>query len=405
MWIELRTRATILILGAVWLGSLPASAQDLQGRFYAEKDGYIVGEPVLFNVEMNNSGKEVVYVNAKTSGKCLDSYEFVVGGAGAACGARWDPGCQDEESVLEPGESFRGQWPLDSWYQFEREGKYQVTATRHIPVRSDRGEVHDFTFVSKFEVNLEPADSTRVQRTLQEFERNLHSSDPDVRHAALDVLATTSPNYFETTALRLSRDEDPFVVMHAAEALGRLDTPQARAALADVIAPGKSTKESAPDKAVTYYGLARIRAIEALGQSGDVSYLGLIERYVDDPNEYVQLAAMVGIAQLGKSEAVPQLQRFFFSTDPVTRKNAAYALRYSTVPNAVGILINAITDKDSNVREQAITSLKELTGQSFEGGAAAGGSPENIQNEWRSWWRAHKDKFTVPELQFLCHMK
>jgi hypothetical protein len=405
MWIESRTCATILMTGAVGLGSLSASAQDLQGRFYAEKDSYIVGEPVLFNVEMKNTGKEVVYLNAKNLDKCLDTYEFVVSGSGAACGARWDPGCQDKESVLEPGESFRGQWPLDSWYQFEREGKYQVTATRHIPVRSDRGEIHDFTFVSKFEVNLQPADSARVQRTLQEFERNLHSSDPDVRHAALDVLATTSPSYFETTALRLSRDEDAFVVLHAVVALGRLDTPQARGALADVIAPGISTKESAPDKAVTDYGLARVRAIEALGRSGDVSYLGLIERYVDDPNEYVQLAAMVGIAQLGKSEAVPQLQRFFFSADPVTRKNAAHALRYSTVPNAVAILIDAITDKDAKVRERVITSLKELTGQSFGRGAADGGTPENIQNEWRSWWRAHKDKFTVPELQFLCHMK
>ncbi len=357
MWVESRTCTTILIAGAVWIASWPASAQDLQGRFYAEKDSYILGEPVLFNVEMKNSGKGVAYLNAKNSAQCVDSYEFVISGAGAICGARWDPECQDEESALEPGESSSGQWPLDSWYQFEREGKYQVTATRHIPVRLDRGEVHDFTFVSKFEVNLEPADSIRVQSILQEFERNLHSSDPDVRHAALDVLATTSPTYFEATALRLSRDEDPFVVLHAVAALGRLNTPQARAALADVIAPGKSTKESAPDKAVTNYGLARIRAIEALGQSGDVSYLGLIERYVDDPNEYVQLAAMVGIAQLGRSEAVPQLQHFFFSVDPVTRKNAAYALRYSTVPNAVEILINAITDKDSKVREQVITSL------------------------------------------------
>jgi HEAT repeat protein len=205
--------------------------------------------------------------------------------------------------------------------------------------------------------------------------------------------------------LRLSREEDPFVVLHAVAALGRLDTPQARAALADVIAPGKSPKESAPDKAVTDYGLVRIRAIEALGRSGDVSYLGLIEPYTDDPNEYVQLAAMVAIAQLGKSEAVPQLQRFFFSADRVTRKNAAYALRHSTVPNAVEILIDAITDKDSTVRERVITSLKELTGPSFGGNAPDGRSPEKIQNEWRSWWRAHKDKFTVPAFQFLCHMK
>jgi hypothetical protein len=70
MWIESQTFTTLLITGAMWLGSL-SSAQDMQGRFYSEKDSYIVGEPMLFNVEMKNAGKEVVYLNAKNPGKCL----------------------------------------------------------------------------------------------------------------------------------------------------------------------------------------------------------------------------------------------------------------------------------------------------------------------------------------------
>src|ERR1700733_14067805 len=105
-------------------------------------------------------------------------------------------------------------------------GKVRGSATRHVPIRNSRGEIHDFTFSSKFEVNLEPADPLSVQRILQEFERNLRSSDPDVRHAALEVLATTAPGYFESTALRLSRDEDPFVVLHAVAALGRMNAPE-----------------------------------------------------------------------------------------------------------------------------------------------------------------------------------
>jgi len=401
---ESRITAAILTAAAAWLGTFPIVAQDLQGRFHTDKDVYTLGEPVLFDVEIKNIGKGVVFLNAKNSNGCLDKYEFVVNGTGTACGATWDPGCADEESALKPGESLRGQWPLDSWYQFESPGKYQVTATRHIPVRSGRDEVHDFTFVSKFEVRLEPADPRYVQSNLQEFERNLHSSDFDVRHTALDVLATTAPVYFESTALRLSRDSDPFVVVHAVAALGRLDTPEARAALADVLAPGKSPKESAPDTPVTDYGLVRIRAIEALGRSGDASYLTLIERYADDANEYVQLGALVAIAQLGKSDAVTQLQRLFLSGDPATRKNAAYALRYSTVPDAVEALIGAITDKDPKVRERVVTSLRELAGHSF-GGSEVVESPEKMQNAWRSWWRTHKNNFIFPELQFLCRMK
>ncbi|MGC2171295.1 MAG: HEAT repeat domain-containing protein [Candidatus Sulfotelmatobacter sp.] len=392
------------MIGGLWFASLSASAQDLQGRFYPEKERYVVGEPVIFNVEIKNTGNQVVYLPAKGS-KCLDTYAFSVSGSGAACRATWDAACQDDESPLAPGDVIHGEWPLDSWYRFEREGKYAVSATRHVPIRNSRGEIHDFIFSSKFEVNLEPADPLHIRSILQEFERNLHSNDPDVRHAALDVLATTAPSYFEATALRLSRDEDPFVVLHAVAALGRMNTPETRAALADVIAPGKSSAESAPNKPVTDYGVARIRAIEALGRSGDGSYQGLIERYTDDKNEYVQLAAMVAIAELGKAEAVPELERFLFSADPVTRKNAAYGLRYSTAPDAVETLIDAIADKDSTVRERVLTSLNQVTGQSFGDNSPDVASALKIQNEWRLWWKTHEDKFVVPELKFLCDMK
>src|SRR5579872_814317 len=396
--------ARVLMICGLWFASLSVSAQDLQGRFYPEKERYMVGEPVTFNLEIKNTGTQIVSLPAKGPAKCLDTYEFSLSGSGSACSATWDAECNDDESALGPGDTMRGQWPLDFWYRFEREGKYQVSITRHIPVRHSRGEVQDFTFSSKFEVRLDPTDQARVQGILQDFERNLHSGDPDVRHAALDVLSTSAPVFFESTALRLSHDEDPFVVIHAVAALGRINTPATRAALAEIIAPGKSSAESAPDKPVTDLGVARIRAIEALGRSGDNNYEGLIERYTDDNNEFVQLAAMVAIAQLGKAEAVPQLQRFLLSADPVTRKNAAYGLRYSTAPDAVETLIEAVPDKNLNVQERVLTSLKEITGQSFGDSATDSTSAQKLQNEWRVWWAAHKEKFAMPELKFLCDM-
>jgi hypothetical protein len=357
----------------------------------------MVGEPVLFNMEIKNTGADVVYVNAKNPGKCLDTYEFLVTGPSSGCGVKWDDECGDELTPLVHGDSFHGQWPLNFWYEFERDGKYEVSVTRHIPVRSIRGEYQDFTFSSKFEVKLDPVDPARVQSILQEFERNLHSADPDVRHSALDVLATTAPIYFQGIALRLSRYKDPFAVLHAVGALGRLNTPETRAALADVITNGEATTD---DEVV-----ARIRAIEALGRSGDASYQGLIEHYMKDKNEHIQLAAMVAVAQLGKAEAVPQLQRFLFSADPVIRKNAAWGLRFSTTPEAVEALINAIADKDASVRERVLTSLKELTGRT-DGDSQGIGAPEKTQESWRSWWRTNKGKVTLPEdLEFICHMK
>jgi HEAT repeat protein len=152
--------------------------------------------------------------------------------------------------------------------------------------------------------------------------------------------------------------------------------------------------------------LVRIRAIESLGHCGDRSYQAPIGRYLEDKNEYIQLAAMVAIAQLGKAEAVRQLQPFFFHPNPVFRKNLAYALSYSTTPDSVEALIDSIPDKDSGVRERILTSLTSLTGHSVEDTKGNQKSPVQMQNAWRLWWHENKGKVYFPDrLEFVCHMK
>jgi len=358
----------------------------------------MVGEPALFNMEIKNTGTEAAYVNAKKPGECLDTYEFSVTGPGSACGAKWNAECGDTLLSLTPGDSYRGQWPLNFWYQFEGEGTYEVNATRHVPTMSKDGQFQDFTFSSKFQIKLVPLNPARVQSILQEFEQKLHSSDPDVRHAALDVLASTAPSYFQGVALTVSRSKDAFAVLHAVGALERINTAETRAALADLL----TAEEVTTDDEI----LVRVHAIEGLGHNGDASYETTIGRYLEDKNEHIQLAAMVAIAQLGKAEAVPQLQRFFFSSNPATRKNVAAALRFSTTPESVGALIDSITDKDASVREAVLTSLAGLTGHSVGNIKGDQTSPEQVQNAWRDWWRESKGKTHFPDrLEFLCHMK
>jgi hypothetical protein len=384
-----------MILAGALLCSSATYPQELQGRFYPEKASYMLGEPVLFSVEIRNAGTQPVFLNAKNPGKCSDNYQFSVSGPGPSCGAKWDGGCGDKLLSLKPGESNGATWPLNFWYQFEREGKYEINATRHLPIMSTAGEFQDFTFSSKFEITMTPLDPARVQNILQDFERQLNSSDPDVRHSALDVLATTAPAYFQGIALTLSRSKDQFAVLHAVGALARINTAETRAALADLLTGSEVTTEDET--------LVRFHAIEGLGHDGDPSYQALIGLYLDDKNEHIQLAAMVAIAQLAKADTAHQLQRFFFSSNPVARKNVAAALRFSTNPESVEALIDLITDKDAGVRQQVLTSLAELTGHSVAEGAQL---PAQAQNAWRGWWRENKAKLYLPErLEFVCHMK
>jgi hypothetical protein len=61
----------------------------------------MVGEPVLFNMEIKNPDAGVVYINAKNPGKCLDTFVFSVSGSGMACSATWDAHCHEEQSPLD----------------------------------------------------------------------------------------------------------------------------------------------------------------------------------------------------------------------------------------------------------------------------------------------------------------
>jgi hypothetical protein len=71
-----------------------AQAQPLQGRFYPEADSYIVGEPVLFNLEIKNTGSEDVNLHAKNPSGRLDTYAFSVQRTNSpACGANWNAEC------------------------------------------------------------------------------------------------------------------------------------------------------------------------------------------------------------------------------------------------------------------------------------------------------------------------
>lgn len=375
-----------------------AQTSQLEGRFSAAAGSYMVGEPVLFNLEIKNTGTDIVYLHAKNPSGCLDTYEFSAEGHNSpVCTAKWNPDCIDNLLPLKSGESEQAQWPLNFWFQFDSAGEYEMSATRHIPIRSQAGEYRDFEFSSKFKVKISPLDPARVQSILQDFERKLHSDDPEIRHAALDVLSSTAPDYFQDIALTLSRSKDTFAVLHAIGALERINTAETRTALGDLLTP----EEPATEDEI----MVRVHAIESLGHSGDASYQISIGRYLDDKNEHIQLAAMVAIAQLGKAEAVTQLQRFFFNANPVFRNNVAYALAFSTTPESVEALINFIPDKDNGVRDRILSSLASLTGHSVQNNSKQV-TPVQMQNAWRMWWRQNEAKVHFPDrLEFVCHMK
>jgi len=376
--------------------AITASAQ-VTARFYLNKETYSIGEPLMFTLEIKNSTPDSMYLFPKAPGRCSDAFTFSMTG-NSLCSVSWDPACSDETVELPAGETYTAEWPLDFWYHIAREGTYPVSISRPIRYSTLKGGIQSLPVSSKMTLQVAPADPAQVEQTLQKFHADLQSPDNIVRHEALDVLATSAPSYFYDEALRLARDPDPFNVEHAVGGLGRMNTPDARQILAEVITTRKIEGHAEEQS-------ARCHAIESLGNSGDATYVPFLEPYVPRANTCEGLYAMTAIAKLGKGSVVPLLQAQLQSPVQKQRWWAIRALRITNSPDAVDAIITALRDKDPELRAQAVTSLTELTGHSVTKPGASRLTPIQFENLWLAWWHNHKNSTSIVQYPGeLCHM-
>ena len=375
---------SLLVCLLIAVSATVALAQDLEGRFFADQDTYSLGEPLFFSIDVKNVGREKITIFARQPGHCSDAFSFTVqrsnGDAGAtSCQNSWDTTCGDVPYELKPGESYQTHWPLDFWFRFVETGDYKASISRHFSYLSPSKGYSQFQISSEMQFKIVDADPAQVEGLMRKFEAELQSPDPEVRHDALDVMATTAPPYMLDTVLRLAHDDDIFKVQHAVGALEILNTPETHAALAQIITTRHGSSKDELE--------ARCNAIQALGKSKDASYITLLAPYMEHTQTCESGSAMTAVAMLGGPNAVQQLGRYLSDPMPKTREHAAAALRNIVGPEAVEALIPLLRDKDEAVRSQASESLMQLTGHAVQGAA----SPLQMENQWRTWWNAHRD--------------
>lgn len=385
----------ILLLAIVFASD--AASQELKGRFYPDQPSYNLGEPVLFWIDIKNVGHEPVVLFEKGPGECIDRFDFTVQRVGkegnVSCSNAWDTTCGDKPYELKPEDAYDANWPLNFWFRIQTQGQYRASIRRRLGVFTASSGFTEFSLKSDFEFQVTAADPAHVEAVMRKFEADLQSKNPEIRHDALDAIETTAPPYMEDTILRLAHAEDGFTVVHAVGALELLDTPEARATLAEVITTRHANSEDERN--------ARCRAIEGLGRSGDSSYLTMLAPYAEHVDTCESEIATYGIALLGQSNAVGQLERYLQSPNPKLRKNAARALRFTMSPEAVDALIAGLRDKDEEVRAQVSASLTDLTGHSV-GEATSALQAENL---WRTWWQNNRDtKLITPPPDNICRL-
>jgi HEAT repeat protein/ATP/ADP translocase len=150
---------------------------------------------------------------------------------------------------------------------------------------------------------------------LLEIAASLADPDPDVRYQAVDTLPQLAryPRGIAVYVEPLLADEDLLVRAHAALALLQgSDHPKARKML------HKMASDPRP--------LARVRALNALGECADVSAFDLTVAALEDGQPIVRKAAAGALAALHPQNAWPHLIRHLNDDEPFVRQALAEAL-------------------------------------------------------------------------------
>ena len=179
--------------------------------------------------------------------------------------------------------------------------------------------------------------------TVKENVRNLTNEDPEVRRKSVVALGERrTADVVKIICAVLESDKDPLVRAAAAEALGKIGHPSAIPPL-----------------------------IKALGD----------ERYM------VRWDAVKALGELKAEPAVPNLERVA-KTDRQSdvRLAAVNSLGKIGGKEAIGPLIDVLSDKDENIAYFASQNLARLTGQNFG----------IQQGKWTQWWEENRDKPLPP---------
>ena len=106
--------------------------------------------------------------------------------------------------------------------------------------------------------------------------------------------------------------------------------------------------------------LIRIEALEALALQGDATSIAGIEPYLYDHNREVRIAAVDSLSELETEEAVIALAGLLSDGDVLIRHHTVNALGEIGGDNAVMYLLQARYDPDESIRENVETILFEL---------------------------------------------
>ena len=359
------------------------SAQQVTGRFYPEKERYLVGEPIIVDFEIVNGTDKVAEVG---TGDCswMDPRQFEVDGASPkrkgrlfTCTARGIAGSCLGSLVEIPAEGkYLKRLLLEGPFEIDSPGIYHIRAKREQEVRSKAtGEVlASLKVESKFDLPVETPEEDELEAAYQPFLNDLNSEDLMVRYFAASAITQNPPPFVEAAILSLANDQ--LIPAASVEGLERLATPAARAKLLQM------SSTSSPE-------YLRQPAIQALGEIGNSDDCEAMLNIASQNENYTQGEAYIASGRICKEQAIPALLRLLPTADSQLLMYLATAFENTLSRDAIPPLITLLSNSDEFVRRDAEEALVTLTHRRSQYGIADADSARESYGEWSHWWAAN----------------
>jgi len=248
-----------------FLGTVSASAQNIEARFSTEKANYLVREPLFVTLSISNKTGAPLWLEFQSPdmAKLLcDDFAVEVPGADQAddpwgCGIAGDCG-RGLREVL-PGKRTTLRQLVNQQFRLQQ-GAYSLHAQTTIVVRKqnlfDSPKVEQVNVSDTLRVNVQLGNESELESAFRPIVTELDNPDPTKRAEAAAAITELAPPFLEDILIELTKTN---FAHSAIAALRKADTPKTRAALAQ-IAIGSDDS------------MLRIEAINNLGRTKDAAY-------------------------------------------------------------------------------------------------------------------------------------
>jgi hypothetical protein len=356
------------------------SAQQTTGRFYPEKQQYLVGEPVAIDFEVVNGSSKVFETSEDN---CFHGY-FKVDNAAPEKRVRLfgcpKPGmsgdCLIATRQIPAGQTYQKRFLLEGPFELASAGTYHVRATRKQDVRSkETNALPVYVDVqSEFDITLRVPEEGELEAAYQPLLNDLVSRDWMVRYFAASAITQNPPRFAEAAILALA--DDWTLADLSINGLKRLATTAARAKLLQMasLSSPESTRQPA------------IRALGEIGNPEDCeAMLGIAGQNIN----YTQAEAYIIAGHICKERAIPVLYSLIPSAGLQLLMGIVGGLENTSSRSAVPALIGLLQNSDRNIRRDAHEALATLTHRIAKYGTADEASTRKSYGQWSNWWAAN----------------